>query len=320
MSETILVADENTQFLDQARFVLEQHEYTFLQAINGEDAKLKLEEDDIDLFFVNAALPLIDGFELCRFVKEELRRPIATTLMFSQGSPLPDPEQTAIADNFLVRPIRPKDLLSVVQSASTIAKLLRQNYQLQRQLAEGSSPPQQAPQTPLPPTSQKKTDQEEIDSPLYSMTWFRRLAALEVKRAIRFHQPLSLLLLSYDLTDEHREILDQETLEQLSNTLAFAVRNVIRDIDIPVQFSREHILILLPSTGIEGAIQAATRIQKAVTELLHQEFSHFQPPTISIGATTSSTQGTFKFTDLLKDATRALREVRSQGGNGVFYC
>jgi two-component system cell cycle response regulator len=153
------------------------------------------------------------------------------------------------------------------------------------------------------------------------MKWFRKLATLEVKRAIRFHQPLSLLLMAYDYTEEYLKAHPENVIELLSTELASALRNSIRAIDIPVQFSRDHLLILLPNTGIEGAIRGATRIKNTLYEHLRQSpAAPYHPPTVSIGATTSPTQGDFKFTDLLRDATRALREVRLQGGDGVFYC
>ncbi len=162
---------------------------------------------------------------------------------------------------------------------------------------------------------------EEPDGPLYPMKWFRKLATLEVKRAIRFHQPLSLLLMAYDYTEEYLQHHKEDVIEILSTELASALRNSIRAIDIPVQFSRDHLLILLPNTGIEGAIRGATRIKNTIYEQLRQSAAApYHPPTVSIGATTSPTQGDFKFTDLLRDATRALREVRLQGGDGVFYC
>jgi diguanylate cyclase (GGDEF)-like protein len=124
------------------------------------------------------------------------------------------------------------------------------------------------------------------------------------------------------MTDEYLQSCPEDKLNLLSQKLAEAVRDVIRDIDIPVQFSQDHILILLPNTGIEGTIQEASRIKQEISLVLQREIStkYGDIPTISIGATTSSVQEAFKFTDLLRDATRALREIRAQGGDGVFYC
>ncbi|HAA54703.1 MAG TPA: hypothetical protein DCE42_08085 [Myxococcales bacterium] len=329
MSETILVADENIQFLDRTRSILEQRGYHFLQATNGEEAKLKLELDPVDIFLVNATLPKLDGLSLSRFIREELQRPIPVALMVGHGSPSPTEDALAQVETLLQRPLKRKELLACVRSLLTIRKLLVQNTELRRHMdGHGPTPapqetatPVAAAETPTPATTEQTPKVEEVDSLLYPMSWFRKLAALEVKRAIRFHQPLSLLLLAFDFTEEYLSHHAESELNLLAEHLAYAVKHSIRDIDIPVQFSRDHILMLLPNTGIEGAIQGASRIHNAITQKLQEQVPHeLGPPSISIGATTSSTQGTFKFTDLLRDATRALREVRSQGGDGVFYC
>jgi diguanylate cyclase (GGDEF)-like protein len=336
MAQTVLVADANTQFLDQTRFFLEQQGYNCLQSINGEEAKLKLEHDNIDFFLVNVDLPLIDGASLCEYIRKELKKPCATALMVSQGHPLPQAHQRNAADSLLLRPLQPKMLYTFLQSLETIRRLTIQNLELKRRIQDPSipmsaptpqpqqaPPPQPAPQpAPIAPTPQPPSGgSDDVDSPLYPMKWFRKLATLEVKRAIRFHQPLSLLLMAYDYTEDFLKNHNEEVFQILSDELAVALRQSIRAIDIPVQFSRDHLLILLPNTGIEGAIRGATRIKGSIYEYLRNTpAAPYGPPTVSIGATTSPTQGDFKFTDLLRDATRALREVRLQGGDGVFYC
>lgn len=327
MSDTILVADPNIQFLDHTRQLLEEYSFNFVQALNGEEAKLKLELDKIDLCLLNASLPSISGAMLCNYIKQDLQRPIPVAFMIAQGEEIPPPDVLDLSDGLLLRPIRPKELMACIRSLQTIRNLQVQNTELRKRIQPGvpvSAPPQNAPPPPPPPAEEKKpsnNENQEPEGPLYPMNWFRKLATLEVKRAIRFHHPLSLLLMSFDLTEDYLEQYTEQEVALLSETLAKAVRQSIRDIDIPVQFSRDHVLILLPNTGIEGSIQGAARIKGAVTQILRREISpNLGPPTLSIGATTSSTQGTFKFTDLLRDATRALREVRSQGGDGVFYC
>jgi diguanylate cyclase (GGDEF)-like protein len=326
MRETILVADPNIQFLDKTRVLLERQEYTFVQAMSGEEAQFRLKENQIDMCLINAALPGIDGPRLCHYIRKDLGKSIPVALMIGQGEQMPSPEELELAEGLLMRPLSFKELMSCIHHLRIIRHLVEQNKNLLQQAAN-------APKYTPPPISQvenKVSEQNKSsaagenpeDTPLYPMSWFRKLAALEVKRAIRFHQPLSLLLMAYDMTDEYLQSCPEDKLNLLSQKLAEAVRDVIRDIDIPVQFSQDHILILLPNTGIEGTIQEASRIKQEISLVLQREIStkYGDIPTISIGATTSSVQEAFKFTDLLRDATRALREIRAQGGDGVFYC
>lgn len=323
MHETILVADPNIQFLDHTRALLEHRNIHFIQAMDEQEARMRLEQNDIDMCLINVSLPSSGGPELARFIREELGQPIPIAWMIGQGDAMPDPEVLELAEGLLKRPLRPQEVFSCLHGLRMSRHLLAQNLQMAHQLENhDGSAPAAAPAPAEAAHSAPPKEESPDDTPLYPMSWFRKLAALEVKRAIRFHQPLSLLLMAYDMTDDYLQGCPPDQLEGLSRTLAEMVRQTIRDIDIPVQFSQDHILILLPNTGIEGAIQEATRIRQDLTQLLHHELvpQYGEIPTLSIGATTSSVQEAFKFTDLLRDATRALREVRAQGGDGVFYC
>lgn len=328
MHEAILVADPNIQFLDHTRAILEHRHYQFVQAMDVQEARLRLEQDQVDICLINLNLPSHGGLELYKYIREELARPIPIAWMVAQGDVMPEAEILDLAEGLLLRPLDSKSLLGCIHSLRMSRHLLEQNYHLLQQMENaevytGMEPASVAPvvQEQSAPAQPPLSEEPEEDTPLYPMSWFRKLAALEVKRAIRFHQPLSLLLMAYDMTDEYLQQCLPGQLDVLSRSLAETVRQTIRDIDIPVQFSQDHILILLPNTGIEGAIQEATRIRQESLQILRQELTsrYGHIPTISVGATTSSIQEAFKFTDLLRDATRALREVRAQGGDGVFY-
>lgn len=85
----------------------------------------------------------------------------------------------------------------------------------------------------------------------------------ELKRASRFHQPLSLVLLACDVgawpTDAgERSIVLAE--------IASIFLNECRDIDVLARFTESVFLFLLPGTGADGALIAARRIVDAVRE------------------------------------------------------
>ena len=343
MSEHVLVADPNTQFLDATRDILEGEGYRFTQAVNGEEAKLKIEEDPPDYMLANYRLDYVDGPSLVSYLRDSmgLNTPVAYLVELG-AEPIPTEESEAV-EGVLMRPLRRKELLSCLRSLKAFRRLMDTMAELGHVAedpiqavgpgAEGVPFEEDEPTTEhtspehvaygegtAGQTSPRDADSSLDEGPLYPMRWFKRLAVVEVKRAIRFSQPLSLLLMAYDFTEEFLDECPPETLDHLSSCLARAVKGAIREIDLPVNFSRDHILVLLPNTDVEGAIRGASRTKEAVAGTLDAELPLEWPrPTVSIGATTSPTQGKFKFTDLLRDATRALREARAQGGDSVFY-
>ncbi|MCB9877095.1 MAG: diguanylate cyclase [Planctomycetes bacterium] len=78
----------------------------------------------------------------------------------------------------------------------------------------------------------------------------------EWKRAHRFHQPLSLLLLDLGIAPSLGDAARRAALAEASGVLL----NECRDIDVLARFSPDVFLLLLPGTGAEGARVLAERI------------------------------------------------------------
>jgi GGDEF domain-containing protein len=79
----------------------------------------------------------------------------------------------------------------------------------------------------------------------------------EWKRAMRFHQPLSLLLL--DLGPRLRS-LDEATRRATLAEAAGVFLNECRDIDVLARFAPTVFLLLMPGTGPDGAEVVSKRI------------------------------------------------------------
>jgi len=82
----------------------------------------------------------------------------------------------------------------------------------------------------------------------------------EWKRAHRFHQPLSLLLLDLGFADDLSDIDRRAALAEAAGVFL----NECRDIDVLARFSQEVFLFLLPGTGADGAQVLANRIVESL--------------------------------------------------------
>jgi GGDEF domain-containing protein len=78
----------------------------------------------------------------------------------------------------------------------------------------------------------------------------------EWKRAHRFHQPLSLLLLDLGFAEGMTDVDRRAALAEAAGVFL----NECRDIDVLARFSAEVFLFLLPGTGVDGAQVLANRI------------------------------------------------------------
>jgi len=87
----------------------------------------------------------------------------------------------------------------------------------------------------------------------------------EWKRAHRFHQPLSLLLLDLGFGESMPDVDRRAALAEAAGVFL----NECRDIDVLARFSADVFLFLLPGTGADGAQVLANRIVESLKSRLH---------------------------------------------------
>jgi two-component system, cell cycle response regulator len=291
----ILLADEDGEHLESTRALLAGAGYEIVIAADGEEARTLA--PSVDGVIASADLPLLDGFDLCTHVRER-HETIPCYLILPEG----DTTRTeaclaAGARNVLVRPLEPKELLFAARSLLNLRSLLR---------ARAGSTVEGAP--PIPPPGAD-------DAVFFQFELFKRLLAIELKRAKRYGFPLSLLVVAPDgepvPTGDGPPAAASLGLDPGALTLAVrAVNRAIRDIDVPVRFSDEQILVVMPHTDVDGALVVAERIRRRAR-------SGEGGITVSIGATSLDTAGRPTFDQLLGRATRALLEARRAGGDRI---
>ena len=74
--EKILIVDDEARILRLVRSNLEPHGYKVLTAMDGESALTAAEMNDPDLIILDLMLPRLDGFEVCRRLREFSTVPI----------------------------------------------------------------------------------------------------------------------------------------------------------------------------------------------------------------------------------------------------
>jgi DNA-binding response OmpR family regulator len=118
----ILLIDDDPDFVQATRKVLESKPYEVVVAYNGEDGLQKTRDEKPDLILLDIIMPLSDGFTVCEEIKgnpEFAGIPVLmitsfsqrigqTTLAVSRGF-------TLEAEDYIDKPIKPADLLARVE-------------------------------------------------------------------------------------------------------------------------------------------------------------------------------------------------------------
>lgn len=69
MRKTILVADDDAMNLKRTRMILEKN-YNILLAESGKEALEKMKSEKVDLVLLDIAMPVMDGLETFKQMKE----------------------------------------------------------------------------------------------------------------------------------------------------------------------------------------------------------------------------------------------------------
>lgn len=113
----ILVAEDQPDILEMMRIYLEMEGYSVIEARNGREAVIKVLEDKPDLVFMDIAMPIIDGVEAIKMIREV---PEAASVPIVALSAYGSFYATAARDagcNLLIRkPVELDSLASIIES------------------------------------------------------------------------------------------------------------------------------------------------------------------------------------------------------------
>ena len=70
----ILVADDDADLLDVTTYALRREGYNIVTATDGRQAVERCEDERPDLVLLDVGLPRLNGFEVCRRIRESARR------------------------------------------------------------------------------------------------------------------------------------------------------------------------------------------------------------------------------------------------------
>jgi diguanylate cyclase (GGDEF)-like protein len=277
--------------------------YEMVSAEDGEEARTLVQSSHPDGVICNVALPLLDGLELCQFVRQRHDTVPCYLMIPHDDEDLMRDCLQAGARNVLVRPLKRTELLFAVRSLLNLRSLLRARS---GRVDDSERSPARVPPPP--------GGDADARARFFQFELFKRLLSMEMKRAKRYGFPLSILLVSPDgepmipLADGATAV---EGFDADARTIVGrAVSAAIRDIDVPVQLPDDHILLVMPHTELEGALVVAERIRRKAR-------GSDSSITVSIGATSLDGMARPSFDQLISRATRALMEARKAGGDRI---
>jgi two-component system cell cycle response regulator len=295
----ILVADDDTATRTYLTTLLQAHGMETITAENGHEAVAKAREGGLDLILLDIMMPGLDGLDSCRLIK-------STT----EGSFLPIVLLTAIADSdnrvaglrigaddYISKPFDERELLARVNNLLRLKRMHDQINSAKDRLAALAI-------------------QDELTG-LYNYRYLQTRLSEEFKRAERYREPLSCLMLDVDyfkrVNDRHGHDAGDQALREVSLRLQKAVREV----DVVARYGGEEFLLMLPSTNFSGALSVAERIWHALRSEPFVLSGTTEHVTASVGVAVYPSHEIKSKDQLLKAADRALYQAKHEGRDRI---
>lgn len=167
----------------------------------------------------------------------------------------------------------------------------------------------------------KKTEELTITdglTELFNYRYFRSKLSDEVRRADRYRQRFSLLMLDLDHFKNVNDQYGHQTGNIVLREVSGIIKQCLRDVDIIARYGGEEFVVILPQTGDNDALMIAERIRTSIETAY---FSNIQGQrdiqiSISIGIA-SYPNGVHTAEQLLEKVDQALYDAKAEGRNKV---
>ena len=117
----ILLVDDDADFVESTKMVLESKPYEIIVAVNGDDGLRKAKEEKPDLILLDVIMPVADGFTAAEQIKKDpelAKIPVLMLTSFStKGAETSIPRSRGYeleTEDYIDKPVSPDDLLAVV--------------------------------------------------------------------------------------------------------------------------------------------------------------------------------------------------------------
>ncbi|MFN2502944.1 MAG: diguanylate cyclase [Acidimicrobiales bacterium] len=144
-----------------------------------------------------------------------------------------------------------------------------------------------------------------------------RLAA-ELQRAVRFHEPFSVVMMDLDQMKPINDRLGHQAGDGVLIELAHRVVGAIRDVDLVARLGGDEFGLVLPNTGVAGALRLADKVRGVIGDRPMEVDKETVEATVSVGVASYPEHGATG-RELVAAADAALYRAKSAGGNRIEH-
>ncbi len=285
----ILIVEDDAAVARLLEVLVERHGMQPQVCATGEQALQAVEAETPDLILLDLMLPGVDGYEVCRRIKADVRWEHVPIAMCTAKQSTADMVQGLGlgADDYIRKPFNPIELIARVRTLLRVGALIKQS--------------QQAAVT-------------DSLTGLFNYREFYSQLERELERVRRYHRPAALLLLDVDEFKGVNDRLGHLAGDAALREIAALLKHNTRPTDLVARYGGEEFAVLLSEVDMAQARDCAERIRAAIAHHPFQLQADADPQqiTVSIGIA-AMTPDTATPKDLVRQADQALYRAKANG-------
>lgn len=303
----ILIVDDSATIRAGLRNLLEKMGHTVAEADDGVQALAAYRSDKPELVLIDVMMPVMDGYEAARRMRKFSPEEWVPIIFLSSKEADQDLDRAIEAggDDYLVKPVSFVVLNAKIRALHRIETMRTKLLEMSHELAVANR-------------ELEKLSRQDGLTGIANRRCFDSYLQVEVRRAARERQPLSLILADIDhfkaFNDRFGHQAGDDCLRQVAGTLSSAGR---RPADLVARYGGEEFAMVLPGTMLDGAVDVAQAVSRGIADLAiaHTHSDSSQGITLSLGIVSLVPDQDTTPEDLIQRADRALYQAKEQGRN-----
>ncbi len=293
----ILVVDDDPSIIDLLQEFL-RREYEVGVATNGEQAIAFCRDRLPDLVLLDVTMPGMDGYDVCRMLKSDpTTRNVPVIFVTAHGEVQSEIKGLEVgAVDFISKPVHRALVLARVRTHL----LLRAQAEELRDMAMTDV---------LTGVANRRCVEAKLEA--------------EWRRCHRNEAPIAVIMIDIDQFKLYNDAYGHRSGDECLQHIAPALKNGFRrPSDLVGRYGGEEFICVLPDTGLDGAVERADALGRAVEQLgiKHAHDAASPVVTISRGVCATIPDGETALAVLLEAADSMLFEAKRNGRNCTMSC